>query len=186
MSSLQTHKYAFLSMRKIIFIGVSLLLIGGIVGYITLGGLNKPQYTLVQVPGYIMGGIAFKGMASNEDLLKLFEQTRLYHQQKKLPGTLAALYVDIPTSEKGEVDAFVGVLVKDSTIVLPDKYVYKYIPASKAAQATIKSHYLVAPSPEKIRASLLNYAQERGLLLQNFVIEQYIGDSNIIVEAPIK
>lgn len=173
-------------MRKIILISASLLLIGGIIAYITLGGLKKPQFTTQQVSGYLMAGVAFKGMASNEGLLKLFEQTRIYHQQEKLPGTLAALYVDIPTAEKGEVEAFVGVVVKDSATVLPDKYVYKYIPADKAAQATIKSHYLVAPSPDKIRASLLNYAQERGLLLQNFVIEQYIGDNHIVVEIPVK
>jgi effector-binding domain-containing protein len=172
-------------MRKVIFIGVSLLFIAGIITYIVLGGLKKPQLGTVQVPGYIMAGIAFKGLASNEQLLNLFEQTRNYHQQNKLPGTLAALYHDIP-SDKGEVDAFVGVVVKDSATVLPGKYSYKYIPAAKAVQATINSHYLVAPAPEKIRAALLSYAREKGLLLQDFVIEQYIGDRYITVDIPVR
>lgn len=172
-------------MRKIIIITASLVLISGIIAYIALGGLKKPQFSTIQVSGYIMAGVAFKGLASNEDLLKLFEQTRTHHQQNKLPGTLAALYYDTQANAKGEVDVFVGVLVKDSAATLPEKYAYRYIAASRVVQATIASHYLVAPSPEKIRASLLNYAQEKGLLLQNFVIEQYIGDNNIIIEIPV-
>ena len=168
------------------FLVASLLLISGIATYIALGGLRKPEFNIVPVSGYTMAGISFKGMASNEDLLKLFEQTRTDHQEGKLPGILAAMYYDIPESEKGQVDAFVGVIIKDSAAVLPDRYTYKYIPAVKAVQAKITTHYLVAPSPQKIRASLLNYAQEKGLLLQNFVIEQYIEDSNIVIEIPVR
>jgi hypothetical protein len=173
-------------MRKIIVIVASLLLLIGFVGYLALGGLKKPEITTVQVSGYILAGVPFKGMASNEELLKLFEQTRTYHTDNNLPGTLAAVYYDIQSSEKGEVDAYVGVRVKDSSATLPEKYTYRKIPATKAVKATITTHYLVAPSPEKIRVSLLNYAQQRGLSLQNLVIEQYLADSHIIIEIPVK
>jgi hypothetical protein len=173
-------------MRKIIIIIVFVFLVSGIVAYLALGGLKKPELRTVEVPGYIVAGVAFKGMASNEQLLKLFEQTRTYHQENKLPGTLAALYYDNQAREKGEVDTFVGVTVKDSAAALPQMYSYRYIPATKAVQATISTHYLVAPSPEKIRASLLNYAQEKSLSLQAVVIEQYFGDSRIIIDIPVK
>jgi hypothetical protein len=171
-------------MRKIVLIIVSFLLIVGMITYIALGGLTKPAISTIQVSGYTMAGIAFKGMASNEELLQLFNQTRTFHQEKKLPGTLAALYYDTQASEKGEVDAFVGVLVNDTTASLPEKYTYKHIEARQAVQAKITTHYLVAPSPEKIRASLLNYAQEKGLPLQELVIEQYLEESHILIEIP--
>jgi predicted transcriptional regulator YdeE len=173
-------------MRKIIVIVASVLLLIGFIAYLALGGLRKPEITTVQVSDYILAGVPFKGMASNEELLKLFEETRTYYEGNSLPGTLAAVYYDIQSSEKGEVDTYVGVMVKDSSATLPKKYTYRRIPAAKAVQATITTHYLVAPSPEKIRATLLNYAQERGLALQNLVIEQYLADSHIIIEIPVQ
>ena len=173
-------------MRKLILIVASFLLISGIIAYIALGGLRKPEISTVDVSGYTMAGIAFKGRASNEDLLQIFEQTRTYHQENKLPGTLAAVYYDTKASDKGEIDAFVGVIVQDTLATLPNKYSYRKLPAAKAVHATITSHYLVAPSPEKVRAGLLNYAQEKGLPLQELVIEQYLKDSHIVIEIPVK
>jgi predicted transcriptional regulator YdeE len=174
-----------MNMKKIIIIATSLLLVSGVVAYIALGGLKKPEITTQTVSDYMMAGVEFKGLASSEVLLQLFEQTRTYHEQNKLPGTLAAVYYD-NQSEKGEVEAFVGVLVTDTLTALPDTYVYKKIPANKTVQAKIMSHYMVAPSPEKIRGSLLNYAQEKGLALQELVIEQYLKDSHILIEIPVK
>jgi predicted transcriptional regulator YdeE len=172
-------------MKKIIIIAISLLLISGVIAYIALGGLRQPEISTQTVSDYIVAGVDFKGLASDEELLQLFEQTRTYHEQNKLPGSLAAIYYD-KQSEKGEIEAFVGVLVTDTLAALPDNYVYKKIPATKTVQAKITSHYIVAPSPEKVRGSLLNYAQEKGLALQELVIEQYLKDSHIVIEIPVK
>lgn len=172
-------------MKKIIIIATSLLLVSGMIAYIALGGLRKPEITTQTVSDYIMAGVNFKGLASSEELLQLFEKTRTYNKQNKLLGTLAAVYYD-KQSEKGEIEAFVGVLVTDTLAPLPDNYVYKKIPAIKTVQAKITSHFMVAPSPEKIRGSLLNYAQEKGLALQELVIEQYLKDSHIVIEIPVK
>jgi hypothetical protein len=172
-------------MRKFIFILIAALLLAGLGIYVALGGFTKPVIATVPVSGYIMAGVAFKGSASNEDLLQLFEQTRELHQENKLLGTLAALYYDIPQSDKGQVDAFIGVIVEDSTAKLPSAYSYRSVAAKQAIQANITIHYLVAPSPEKIRTTLLDYAREKGLPLQNFVIEQYLNNNHIIIEIPV-
>ncbi len=173
-------------MRRVLIIVASILLLGGIAGYMVLGGFKKPEIKIITANNYILAGVPFKGAASDEELLNLFDQTRNYHQQGQLKGTLAALYYENPDTDKGKVDAFVGVLVKDSSAVLPQKYQYKFIAATKSVQATITAHYLVAPSPQKIRATMLGYAQEKNLSLQNFVIEQYLTDTNIILHIPVK
>lgn len=171
--------------RRIVIV---VAIIAGIafIGYTYLGGFDEVKITQAPFPGYTMAGFPYKGKATDKAFQKLFETVRNDHAAGKVQGTLAAVYYHTPEEEKGQVDAFIGVIVKDSLASLPDKYTFKEVKGTAAVQAIITSHPAVAPAPHTLKERLRNYAWENKLPLQGLVIEKYLDLRHIEVEMPLK
>lgn len=167
----------------IVALGVSIIFF---IAYIVLGGFKEVEVSTVEVSGYTIAGVPYKGKASDQELMELFNQIKQYHKEGKIPGTLAAVYNETANEDKGEVDAFIGVITKDSSAVLPSKFNYRHIDTESVVRASIGSHYVVAPTPGTVKKKIINFAKENNLTLQNYMIEKYINEKSIIIEIPIK
>jgi hypothetical protein len=167
---------------------IAALAVAGIfaLAYVVLGGFAGVDISRQTMPGYLLAGKFYAGNARDEQLISLFTQVKEYNQEGILSGTLTAVYYDTTDQDKGAVRAFIGVIVADTLENLPGDFTYQLIPERAAVRAAIQSHYLVAPAPERVREKMQNFAQAEGLLLDNFMIEQYRNERDIIIEIPVK
>ncbi|MCU0353370.1 MAG: hypothetical protein MUD08_06460 [Cytophagales bacterium] len=166
------------------FIVIALLLLGT-VGLVFMGGFAKPELSQTRLPVYAIAGKPFRGKSTSDTLLRLFDESKQLHAAGKLPGTLTAVYYDNPGEKPGRVDVWVGVLLRDTTTQLPTGYLLRTFPSTDAVRAEIKAHYMVAPTPDKVKTQLQEFAAERNLKPGNVVIERYLGEQEIIMEIPV-
>ncbi|MDJ1481139.1 hypothetical protein QNI16_11640 [Cytophagaceae bacterium YF14B1] len=170
--------------RKLGIIIVVALLVGSI-AFSIMGGFSKPEISTAQAPEYIVAGKLFKGGATSDTLMTIFSEIKDLHTTQKLPGTLAAVYYSIPEEAKGKLEVWVGVLVSDTTIVLPEGYLFRKFPSSNVIRAEIKAHYMVAPAPDKVKAQLYEFATEQKVKPGRYVIEKYHNEQDITMEIPV-
>jgi len=170
--------------RKIGIVVIAVLFLG-LIGFIFLGGLVKPVISQTQLPVYSIAGKWFSGAATSDSLKQLFSDTRQLHESGKIPGTLAAVYYDTPAAAKGKLNVWVGVLVSDTTMTLPEGYLLRRFPSTVAVRAELKAHYMVAPTPDKVRTQLHAFAAAQKLNPGNYVIERYLNAQEIIMEIPV-
>jgi hypothetical protein len=173
-------------MKRGIIILVGIVAVIALIGYVYLGGFNEVKIAEMPFSGYTLAGFAYKGKATDRDFEKIFEKVSNDRTRGKIKGTLAAIYYQTHDEAKGQVNAFIGVIVKDSSVDLPDKYTSTVVNGTKTVQAVITSHPAVAPAPDKLKQQLKNYAWENKLQLQGLVIEKYLDLRNIVVEIPLK
>lgn len=165
-------------------IGVAILVL--IVGYTYLGGLNKVEITLESVSDYNLVGIHYEGSEKGEDIEEAFTQAREYLLNNRLNGVLTLVHYNDSTLSEKQVKLFVGIKLNAGTSDLPKGYKRLTIPASNAIRATIEAHNVVMPTPENIEKSMIEKATQLNLRLQNFTIEQYLSERNLLIEMPVK
>jgi hypothetical protein len=178
-------------MNKRILILAGLVIFGSIILglYTWLGGFKDIEIkTLAATRPRILAGTPYEGSIRSRQLDSLFEHTRQLHQQGWLRGDLGAMYFDVPEKmrKRGEVKALIGVWEPDSTQTLPAGFSRRTIPAPQVVQARLQAHFLVSPSPDEVQEEMRNYAREKKLALENFVMETYLNDQSIILEMPVR
>ena len=171
-------------MRTLGIIIIALLLLGT-VGLVFMGGFAKPELSQTRLPVYVIAGKPFRGKATSDTLLRLFDESKQLHTEGKLPGTLTAVYYERPDEKPGRVDVWVGVLLRDTATRLPTGYLLRTFPSTDAVRAQIKAHYMVAPTPDKVKTQLQAFAAEQNLKPGNFVVERYLGEQEIVMEMPV-
>ena len=177
--------------RLLLRVLVALVVLTGLVVavYAQLGGFEPVAIRLVNSPGpQLLAGAVFEGNARDSRLDSLFKAVRQLHQRGQLRGTLGSIYYEVSPGKrrKGEVSTFVGVWLADSAASLPRGYRLRTVGASRLVQARIESHFLVSPLPEEVQAAMRQYARQRKLQTENFVMEKYLNDESITLETPVK
>lgn len=172
-------------MLKRITLVAGIIVALGVAGYAALGGFRQVEISHQSVSGYLLAGVTYQGKSNDRELRELFNQTRELNEIGKLPGTLTAVYYDTTGEDQGNVHAFVGVRVADSSVALPPTYQYRKLTTNEVVRAKIRSHPAVAPAPNKVKKQLMDYAWQNRLKPQPVVIEQYVNRSNIVVEIPV-
>lgn len=175
-------------MSKRQYIGMTLAITAVIigVGYIYLGGLNKVEYSVENVLDYNLVGRHFEGKSDDRQIEQAFFEAKDLLSDGRLNGTLALINYNDTSLAEGDVKMFIGVLLKERVDALPVDYDRLTIPANRAMRATIGAHNVLMPSPETIEDNLRKEAQEYALELQNFTIEQYISDRQLLIDMPAR
>ena len=177
--------------KRLLRILVVLVVLAGLVVavYAQLGGFEPVAIRLVRSPGtQLLAGVAFEGNARDSRLDSLFKAVRQLHRSGRLGGTLGSIYYEVSPEKrrKGEVRTFVGVWLADSAASLPRGYRLRTVGASRLVQARIESHFLVSPLPETVQTAMREYARQRKLKTEDFVMEKYLNDESITLETPVK
>jgi len=157
-----------------------------VIGYMYLGGLNKVEITLEPVSDYNLVGVHYQGRHKSKKIEAAFVDAKEYLENKRLQGVLTLVHYNDSTLVDDHVKLFIGIKLLMGTSDLPDGYKRLTIPAFNAIRATIEAHNVVMPSPESIENSMREKAEQLNLRLQDFTIEQYISERELLIEMPIK
>jgi effector-binding domain-containing protein len=154
--------------------------------YSKLGGFSKTSMSVVSSQEYFIAGKPFKGIMKNPAFGRLFQEADTFIVKNNLKGKAwtGGVFYNNPPKDKDTLIAFIGVIVKDTLNPPGEGYSYRSLPARKVIRASIKSHYLFAPS---IYPDIEDYAEENKLQsLQVPSIEIYPSENEVVVEVPVK
>jgi hypothetical protein len=151
-----------------VLLGLSVLV------YAFMGGFEKPQIQQVQLPSYLLAGKNYEGEATDKALGKAFEEVENWYQQAGKPGELAAVYYKTlgKDKERNATKAFIGVIVKDSSLKLPAGFSYRRLPGGLGLRAILAPKH-IRIAPDQVQKALNDYALSQKRSLQDFVIEHY-------------
>lgn len=174
-------------MRKLSIITLAVLavlLCIGVFYYYKLGGFNPPEIKIINAPSYIIAGKPYVGKMTTKEFAALFTEAEVLVEKKELEGLVCGIFYNNPEKENDTIDAFIGLIIKDSTKTLPVGYSYRYLKGRKIVQAHIKSHLLVSPS---IYTDIQDFAKEKNIeLLHVPALEIYLGTKELFIEIPVK
>ena len=163
---------------------ITVLIIGS--GYLYFGGLNKVEYTVENVQDYNLVGRHFQGKGDDVQIEQAYFEAKNLLSDGRLNGTLALVHYNDSTLAEGEIKLFIGVLLKEGIEALPVDYARLTIPASRSMRATIEKHNVIMPSPQTIESTLREKASAYSIRLQDFTIEQYLGERKLLIDMPAR
>lgn len=157
--------------RKFISIIIIVLAIGfGFYAY--LGGFNSVQVILTTSKPVFVAGRYFAGGMKDKALGNYFQQSAKLLEEKKLTGHLGNIYYNNPEEAHDSIQAFIGIIVSDSLVKLPEGYeLRKWLGNQPVLQATVKAHFFLAPN--KLYSSLFDYAKKNKLNLKKQYLEEF-------------
>jgi len=170
-------------MKKFLYImvGFAILLL---VLYTYLGGFTAPEVTVKASEEMYVAGIPFKGSLEDEKFGNAFRRAAEVLDNGELDGTLGNIYYNDP--ERGDsIDAFVGLIISDTTVALPEGYELRVIPAKKKVLHA-EANANVALLPKKLYTAVFDYAKENNLKLETFYVEWFPEEDKGVVEVPVK
>jgi hypothetical protein len=175
-------------MKKIqIIISVSvLIIIAASVIYAQLGGAKDIEIKKTSTNGYSLIGKKYEGKRSSKAFGKLMNEVADLVKTNQIKGNFAVYHFINPDSEQDTLNSLVGIMVADSMQAVPEDYVFIKFASQEVLQATLKSHWLVSPSPAEVTQKLQAYALTNRLTLVDTILEKYNQDKEIITEITIK
>jgi len=154
--------------------------------YVYLGGLNKVDYSVENVNDYNLVGRHFQGNSKSSQVEAYFFEARNLLSDGRLDGILTLVHYNDTTLAEDEIKLFIGVLLNQGIDALPTDYDRLTIPATRTMRATIEAHNIVMPSPQSIENTLREKAAEYSIRLQDFTIEQYLNERELLIDMPAR
>lgn len=157
----------------------------GLAIYAYLGGFNAVQVTKTTSETVYVAGQYFAGTMNDKQLGSLFQRAAKLLEEKKMNGHLGNIYYNNPEDNNDSIQAFVGVVVRDSLVKLPANYELRQWPGGQPVlQATVKAHFFLAPN--KLYQSLFDYAKDNQLKLSKRYLEEFPEDHYGRVQAQLE
>ncbi|QCR24074.1 GyrI-like domain-containing protein [Pontibacter sp. SGAir0037] len=171
--------------KRIVMIVIAVLAITIISFYAYLGGFSSPAYTVTTSEPVYVAGKAYKGTIKDEQMGNVFRRAAEVLDKQELDGVLGSIYYNNPDETSDSINAFIGVVVADTTIQLPADYELRMVPGGRQVlRGEINAHYMVAPG--KLYDGIFEHAKEKNIQLQNFFLEWFPESHKAILEVPIK
>ncbi|MER2997361.1 GyrI-like domain-containing protein [Pontibacter populi] len=172
-------------MSKKFVVAVAVVVAIGVGIYAYLGGFSSPTVTVTTSEPLLLAGQPFEGTVNDEAFGNAFRKAAQIRDSKQLTGILGNVYYNSPETKKDSIKAFIGLVIQDSTVKLPEGYKLLRVPGGrKVVRSEVDAHYMVGPG--KLYTSLFDYAEEEKLNLENFYVEWFPSDRKGIVEVPVK
>jgi effector-binding domain-containing protein len=153
--------------------------------YLKMGGFTKTDISVISSEEYMVLGKSFKGRIKEKEFGKLFSyaDTLISKNHLKDKAWVCGVFFNNPKTEKDTIDAFIGIILKDTLTILPAGYSYKKIEPRKVVRASIKAHYLLVPN---IYPEIEEYAEKNKIQLTSPSIEIYPKENEVVIEVPTK
>ncbi len=152
--------------------------------YYLLGGTREYVVRQSEAISYDVVGTPFKGRYVADSAQLIFEDMKSKVVSGEWKGDLVEL--TYPPEGDDEINQFFGVLLTGRVTQVDGSYQLKKIRANSCLVVELSMHWLVRPGREKVQAMIFDYAQERGLELEDFFLQRYLPDNSVTIEAFIK
>ncbi|QNF33491.1 GyrI-like domain-containing protein [Adhaeribacter swui] len=170
--------------NKKFLLAILLLLVIGFGFYGYLGGFNPVQVIRTTSKPVYVAGKYFHGNMQDKALGTYFQEAAKLLEDKKVPGYLGNIYYNNPEETNDSIQAFIGIVVPDSTVQLPAGYELRQWPGSRpVVQASVKAHFFLAPN--KLYAGLFDYAKKNKLNIKKQYLEEFPKDRYGRVQAQL-
>lgn len=162
--------------------GLAILLL---VLYTYLGGFTKPDVKLTTSKAMYVAGIPFEGTLQDEALGEAFKKAANILETSQLDGELGNIYYNNPESKSDSIKAFIGIVIPDSVVKLPEGYTVRIVEGGRKV-VRAEANADISLLPRKLYAAVFDYAEEENLKLQDFFVEWFPAKDRGVVEVPIK
>ncbi|MBC5994232.1 GyrI-like domain-containing protein [Pontibacter cellulosilyticus] len=171
-------------MKKLFYIlaafGVVLLVL-----YTFLGGFTAPEVKMATSETMYVAGQAYTGSVEDEQMSKLFMRAAEVVDKKELEGTLGNIYYNDPDKSGDSIRAFIGVIVPNADVKLPEGYELRTVAGGKKV-VRAEAEGNMALLPRKLYKAIYDYAEEENLKLEDFYVEWFPAQDRGVVEVPVK
>jgi hypothetical protein len=169
--------------KFLLVMAVLAIIVGAFYAY--LGGFSSAKVSEVSSEQLYVAGRAFKGSVTDNLINDSFRRAAEVLDKKELEGMLGNIYYNNPEGRADSVNAFIGVIIPDSSVRLPADYELRVVPGGRRAlRGEVNAHYMLAPN--KLYEAIFDYAKEKNLELETFYVEWFPEDHQGIVEVPVK
>ena len=167
---------------KLLIPVVGLILLTILFLFINQGGLESVVITKKESKKRFLIGKMYSGNIKNEKFGQMFQTIIELKNNKNLKGDLATIYYNNPENSKGNIKAFFGVFINDSTFskdsfeilcIQPQIYLEGKINASSAFVG-------------KTYNAIFDYAKKNNIKLEDEYIEWFPSANEIYVQIKIK
>ena len=171
-------------MKKFFYImaGLAIVLL---VLYTYLGGFTAPEVTVTTSKTIYMAGQPYQGSIEDEALGKAFQRAAQVLEKKELDGVPGNIYYNDPDKSGDSLRAFIGVIIPDSGVTLPEGYELRTVQGGRQV-VHVEVNANVAISPKKLYKAVFDYAKEKNLKLEEFYVEWFPESDRGVVEVPVK
>ncbi|MDO6390641.1 GyrI-like domain-containing protein [Pontibacter sp. BT731] len=153
--------------------------------YAYLGGFSSANVSEASSTQLYVAGRAFHGSVNDSGINDAFRRAAEVLDKKELEGMLGNIYYNNPEGRADSVNAFIGVVIPDSTMQIPADYELRVVPAGRRVlRGEVNAHYMLAPN--RLYEAIFNYAKEKNLELETFYVEWFPDDHRGLVEVPIQ
>ncbi len=170
--------------RSFVYLFIALVLTAVLIIYHQLGGFQHAEITYSKNELYQIAGFYYEGDIQEDAWETLFTATRKIIKERILTGTLTIVWYQEP-DDKGISKAFIGILYEGRPPI-PEELEVRKIEMSGVVRATLRSHVMVMPGPQKVVSKIKAYAEKNNFELQAILIEKYPEESLVIAEVPVK
>lgn len=161
---------------------LTVLFVFGIIFYYRSGAFEEPEIKVMSAPSYTIAGTFYKGKPQSREFGKLFNEADKLVEQKKLSGTVCGVYYTNPENGNEETEAFIGIILSDTSQPLPQEYTRRYLPARQVIQAHVANGVgspLVYPKIE-------DFAKEKKIAYKPIpALEIYPSSREVFVQVPV-
>ncbi|MCC9136638.1 GyrI-like domain-containing protein [Pontibacter silvestris] len=153
--------------------------------YVYIGGFTAPDVITSTSKTMYIAGQPFKGSIKDEALGEAFSKAGNILEDSMLIGVLGSVYYNNPENEGDSLIAFIGIVVPDKNVTLPEGYELRTIEGGrKVLRAEVNASYMVAPG--KLYGALFEYAEQHKIELEKFYVEWFPEENKGVVEVPVK
>lgn len=166
---------------RISFFGVLILL--GLVGYVSMGGMSASQLTVEENVEHLVYGHEYEGSAKTI-MGTAFKKVDSLLTDGKYPGEPAGyFYVNPSQKNKGYTKVFVGLKVDKKLEKSIDGFEYRTFKFKKSIEGKQDAFFLFST----LYNDIFQYAEANAYVLDSIQsFERYPGENKTIIEIPFK
>lgn len=171
-------------MKKLLYILAAIAILITVL-FTYLGIFTTAEVVVKPSETMFVAGIPFEGSVDDEKFGNAFRRAAELRDKGELKGMLGNIYYNNPEAKGDSIEAFIGLIVPDSTVSLPADYELRQVPAmKKVVQATANANVIFLP--KKLYTAVFDYAKENDLDLETFYVEWFPEDDAGVVQVPVK
>jgi len=171
-------------MKKLFYVMAAFAIVMLVV-YTYIGGFTAPEVKVAKSETMYVAGQPFEGSVKDEALGNAFQKAAKLVESNTLQGMLGSIYYNNPSSSTDSLKAFIGVIVPDASIKLPEGYELRTVPGGKKV-VHVEANAHVSILPKKLYTAVFDYAEEKNLKLEDFYVEWFPAMDQGVVEVPVK
>ncbi|MEJ8802500.1 GyrI-like domain-containing protein [Pontibacter sp. H249] len=171
-------------MKKLFYVlaGLAVVLL---VLYTYMGGFTEVDVKLTSSDTIYVAGQPYTGSVKDEALGDAFQKAAKLVESKELEGVLGNIYYNDPDKSGDSLKAFVGVIVPNADVKLPEGYTLRTVEGGKkVVRAEVNANIMLAP--KRLYGAVYDYAEEENLKLEDFYVEWFPAQDKGVVEVPVK